>query len=227
MEKQEIIKIIDEQLKKEYILEINDNTLKIEINNNEIIFILMIGISYYKYIKKYKYDEIIKELDLSEYKDLKKVYNYLIKSEYRIINEDKIKKIVVNNKEIKLNEKILKNEEIIKILIDEVNKQKEKINELMKRNEEKDNKINKLEDKYNELKGQIYELDDNIKDKYRDEINIIYKTDKEGNYNIFGEEFDEKNKDNIELNINGMKNNLINKYDLKKGDNNIKIKIKK
>ena len=36
----------------------------------------------------------------------------------------------------------------------------------------------------------------------------------------------EINKDNIELNINGNKSNLINKYKLKKGDNNIKIIIK-
>ena len=36
------------------------------------------------------------------------------------------------------------------------------------------------------------------KDKYKDEINIIYRTEKENNYNIFGEKFVEINKNNIE-----------------------------
>ena len=83
-----------------------------------------------------------------------------------------------------------------------MNKQNEKIKELMKRNEEKDNKINNLEYKYNELKEEIYELDEMKKDK---DINIIYKTDNEGKYRIFGNKFVENNKNNIELKINGKK----------------------
>ena len=55
---------------------------------------------------------------------------------------------------------------------------------------------------------------------------LKYVTEKEGYFNIFGEKFVEKNKDNIELNINGIKNNLINKYHLKKGENEVKMKIK-
>ena len=35
-------------------------------------------------------------------------------------------------------------------------------------------------------------------------------------YNIFGEKFVENNKNNIELNINGNKSDLENKYKLKK-----------
>ena len=46
------------------------------------------------------------------------------------------------------------------------------------------------------------------------------------NYKIFGKKFVEINKDNIELNINGKKNNLINEHKLRKGKNKIKIKIK-
>ena len=93
-------------------------------------------------------------------------------------------------------------------------------------NEEKENKMNILENKYNELKELLYKLDDNIKDKYKNEINIIYRTEKEGEYNIFGEEFVENNKNNIELNINGNESNLINKYELREGVNNIKMIIK-
>ena len=57
-------------------------------------------------------------------------------------------------------------------------------------------------------------------------MNIIYKTNKEGEENIFGDRFVDNNKNNIELIINGNKNNLIKEYKLKKGENKIKI-IKK
>ena len=202
MEDQETISPEYEEIKKEYVININNNNLIIEINNDEIIFTLIIGISYYKYIKKYKYDEIIKELNMFECKNIEEVYICLVNSEYKIINEEKIKKIIINNKEINLNKKIIKNQELLKILINEINKQNEKIDELAKKNEEKDNKINNLEYKYTKLKELIYEIDDNIKDKYKDEINLIYETEEEGDYNIFGEKFVEINKDNIELNIN-------------------------
>ena len=62
--------------------------------------------------------------------------------------------------------------------------------------------------------------------KYKNEINIIYKTDKEIEGNIFGENFVKNNKNNIELIINENKNDLISKYKLKKGENNIKMIIK-
>ena len=107
-----------------------------------------------------------------------------------------------------------------------MNKHNEKINELIKINEEKENKIKNLENKYNELKEKINKLDENKKDKYRDEINIKYVTEEEGICNIFGEKFVKINKDNIELNINGNKSDLIDKYKLREGENKIKMKIK-
>jgi len=58
------------------------------------------------------------------------------------------------------------------------------------------------------------------------EINIIYETNKEGDEKIFGNEFVENNRNNIELIINGNRNNLINRYKLRKGENKIKIIIK-
>ena len=127
MEEQEKITPEYEEIKKEYEIKIDNNNLTIEINNDEIIFTLIIGISFYKYNKKYKYDEIIEELDIFGCKDIEEVYNYLIKSEYKIINKDNIKKIKVNNKEINLYEKILTNQELIQILINEINKNNDKI----------------------------------------------------------------------------------------------------
>ena len=228
-DQQETITPKDEEIKKEYEIKIKDNRLRIEINNDKIIFILIIGISNYKYIKQYEYEEIIKELEILDFKDIEEIYKYLLKCEYEIKKEEKI--IIINkSKEIKLDRKLLKNEEIIKILIKEINEIKdntnEKIKELITMNEEKKKKINILENKFNILKKEVIKFLKNKKDKNRDEINLIYVTDKEDNYNIFGKKFVEKNKDNIELDINGENSKLINEYKLRKGENNIKMKIK-
>ena len=194
MDEEETISAEYDEIKKEYEIKIDDNKIRIEITNEEITFILMIDISYYKYIKKYKYNEIIKELNI-EYKDIEKLYEYLIRSEYKIIKEKK--KIIINNKEITMNQKKLTNEEVIKLLIAEIKEIKEmkvksdkRIDELIKKNEEKEKDINSLKNKYNELKKLVYENNGNIKDKYKnkgeykDEINIKNKTLNERESNI-------------------------------------------
>ena len=135
----------------------NNNNLRIEINNDKLIFLLTTDISYYKYMKEYYYDEIVKELNLLEYKDINEIYNYLFKSKYQIINDGK--KIIINDKEIELNEKLLTNDEIIRMLMIEIKNQNEKINELIKKNEDKDEKINNLEYKYNKIIDKLNELD--------------------------------------------------------------------
>ena len=128
-----------------YEIKINDNILRIEINNEQIIYSLIIGVSYYKYIKEYTYEEIVKELDIKECKDILEVYNYLKNKEHKIVNDDKVKKIIVNGKEIKLKEKTLSNEELIKVLMGEIMKQNEKINKLENKNKELIEKINELD----------------------------------------------------------------------------------
>ena len=220
------------EMKKAYEIQINDNKIKIEMNNDEITFIMILGISYYKYIKKYTKDEIKKELDIYENMSIEKIYNYLIKSKYSI--KEKEKKITINDKkEIKLEEKYLTNEEMIKILIEEIkyikdtkNRENDKMNELIEMNNERNKKIQILENNYNALKELVYELDDKQKNKYKDEIIITYETEEEGNCDIFGEQFVEINKNNIDLNINGKNTKLISMYKLNEGDNNIKIIIK-
>ena len=62
--------------------------------------------------------------------------------------------------------------------------------------------------------------------KYRNEIYLIYKTGEKGRQKIFGKQFVENNRNNIELIINGIKNELIDEYELDKGDNNVKLIIK-
>ena len=65
-----------------------------------------------------------------------------------------------------------------------------------------------------------------FEDKTRNEIKIIYESETISNQNIFGKQFVENNKNNIELIINGEKTKLVKKYKLKKGLNNIQIIIK-
>jgi len=67
---------------------------------------------------------------------------------------------------------------------------------------------------------------DEINKKYKNEINIKYITEEEKEGNIFGYNFVENNKNNIELEINGEKSKLVERYKLKKGINNIKMIIK-
>ena len=61
---------------------------------------------------------------------------------------------------------------------------------------------------------KINELDKHKKDKYKN--NLIYETEEEGYYSIFGKRFVEINKNDIELRINGNKINLVNNYKLER-----------
>ena len=61
---------------------------------------------------------------------------------------------------------------------------------------------------------------------FRNEINIIYKTEKNGIQIIFGKEFVKNNIENIELIINDKKSKLIDEYELEEGENKIKLIIK-
>ena len=60
----------------------------------------------------------------------------------------------------------------------------------------------------------------------RKQINLKYEF-KGGNRQIFGESFVKENRENIELIINGEKIDLIDVYELKEGENNITLIIKK
>jgi len=154
------------EVKEEHEIKINDNKIRIEMNNNEIIFSLIIDLSFNKYIKRYKCDEIRNEFKIPNEISLKDVYNIFINIPYEI-NEKGRKIIFAKEKEIKLEEEVrLTNEEMIKELIYEIkNMKKEK----------------------KELEKQVYELDNIInKDKYKNEINLIYNTNEEKECQIFG-----------------------------------------
>ena len=215
MEEPETIEPEYLDIKKEYEIKIEDNKIRIEMNNHEIIFSLFIDLSFNKYIKIFKYDEFINTYEISKEKDINKIYNEIINYKYEI--NEKEKKIIFNNgKIIKFEENIkLTNEEMIKELIIEIKILKKEKKELKKQVDELYNKINNKDEIKN--KEEI---------NYKDEINLIYNTEEEGECQIFEDKFVKKNNNNIELNINGDKSKLISKYKLKKGDNKIKIIIK-
>ena len=72
----------------------------------------------------------------------------------------------------------------------------------------------------------IIDIYNEYNNKYKNEINIIYETNKEGYENIFGYRFVENNMNNIELIYDGQKYILFECYKLKKGENKIKLIIK-
>ena len=61
---------------------------------------------------------------------------------------------------------------------------------------------------------------------HKNEINLKYMTEEEGEQRIFGSSFVENNKDNINLIINGKESELVDEYFLKEGENNITIRLK-
>ena len=212
--------------KKEYELNHEDNIYKFEFeaNNNEIIFKLtrISEISYYNYIRKYNYNEIINDLNLSKdiYNNIEKIFEYLDIKEYQIFDDNRNKKLKINQKdEIVLYEN--KNEDMMNIMIEEINKikkicikQEDEIKELKKSNEDKDNQIEELKERINKL----------IKEN---EINLIYECSSNGPNFILGKSFVERNKNNIQLFINGAYTSLSECQYLQKGENNIKLIIEK
>ena len=151
----------------------------------------------------------------------KKIFNKIkiIQSLIKIEIDNKLNNII-NIKEIN-------NNLDINTLSNIVYEELEKIEYNIKNKENSNNKneVDGLENKNNnKLKNE------NEKEKikeYRNEINLIYYTENEGIINILGYNFVLENKDNVDLIINGLKNLIVEKYNLKKGENIIKIIFKK
>ena len=59
------------EIKKEHEIRIDDNKIRIEMNNNEIIFTLIIDLSFNKYIKRYKHESFKKEFEITKEESLK------------------------------------------------------------------------------------------------------------------------------------------------------------
>ena len=80
------------------------------------------------------------------------------------------------------------------------------------------------EDKKNDAKENIKNKE--RKNEYKNKINLIYYAKSKGRYNILGKDFVFYNKKNIELILNGKKEELNVFALLEEGDNNITLNIK-
>ena len=138
------------------------------------------------------------------------------KSQFFIDFLNTIYKNIINESKKELNEYKLKTSEILLDL-------------LFKTNEIKSILKEQLNKKLIEVVRKLKVLENNITSfcEYRNEINLQYTTKESGVYNIFGKNFVENNKDNIELVINDKNSKLISQYQLKEGVNKIKLVMKK
>ena len=78
----------------------------------------------------------------------------------------------------------------------------------------------------NDINNNIIISYNQINISEQNKINLIYYTNYKGFFDLFGKKFVQNNKENIELNINGKQNPLVDKYDLNEGKNQITVVIK-
>ena len=171
-------------------------------------------------------------------------------NEFQLNNNMNSNKNIINDKTIKEYEDYInKTIVIFKIILNKINiihntmemKNNDELSELIKNyklnidnlnidyisnviNEELDNIYEKiLNKKHNENKmsNKISE-----KELFKNDINLIYYTEKKSICNIFGKDFINNNKDNVELIINGKNNKIVDKFELKEGNNIITLIIK-
>ena len=194
-----------------------------------------------KKIKKLEDNLIINKKLIEKYENYINQTIEIFKNILLKINNIHISLKIENNKELNdlinkypLNYQNLEMTHISKIINDEL----ENFNIHLKHNvdnEIKENKeliIKNNKNSFNLLKSEnendkdIEEPKDLKINQYKDKINIIFKVNKKDSYQIFGNDFLNNNKDNIELLKNGEKINLASKCELKEGDNIITLILK-
>ena len=98
MEEPETIEPEYLEIKKEHEIRIDDNKIRIEMNNNEIIFTLIIDLSFNKYIKRYKHESFKNEFKIPKEKSMQNIYNDLINYEYEINEKEKNLLLIIKRK---------------------------------------------------------------------------------------------------------------------------------
>ena len=224
---------------KEYELNLDKDTylLKMDLYSNQKISFTIRqtnNISFYYFYKEYSYEELIKNLFLpvQQYDNIKKVFSFydtaIIKNKVTLIQEKEKKNMILLLKialffedieaKLFLNEIKLTNEEMLKILFDEIrqikikglptnnkNEKKENINDnnnneiintLIKKNEELEKKINTIQEEKNR---EIKELKDSL-NKYIDFLDQKMKESKIEKETK--QKMEEENENFIKQNIN-------------------------
>ena len=146
----------------------------------------------------------------------------------KVINKEleQFKSYIMNNKKISVNQKI--NKRINSNLSSKKNK-------IIKQNNKVENIININNINYISNINLMHSINNNQKNKKanslkteenKNRINLKYFIKSKGKNYIFGYDFVNNNKDNIELIINGKNTKLVNEYELKEGENIITLIIK-
>ena len=188
-----------------------------------------------------KYPNNSENLDL---KNLSKIINEELEQIiFNLKNNKKLniyQRIITNNQTGKNNNNIEKRNSMP--LIHEINdkntliqfnKDKNKNNNISSgKNKEElnDNKnINNIDFKKHTSNFQLNYIDHDViefENNNNQALTLKYFVRKKGNYNIFGKEFVQNNKEFIDLIINGKNNPLIDKYELTEGENSITMIMK-
>ena len=193
-------------------------------------------------INQLKRDNLIKNEIFDKFKEFKSNTSYLLKSILNKISE--LIKIIKNAQNNKLNDYIkelsddnidLQIDNISNIFFEEFNiieeyiKNTKGLKNLENNNAIKDNKILMVPEKpIKNIKAMYYEDNQKNREKneYRNTIELIYCSKIRNLTNIFGTEFVNFNRNNINLTINNIKTPLVDQFMLTKGENKIKLYIK-
>ena len=193
-------------------------------------------------INQLKRDNLIKNEIFDKFKEFKSNTSYLLKSILNKISE--LIKIIKNAQNNKLNDYIkelsddnidLQIDNISNIFYEEFNiieqyiKNTKGLKNLENNNPIKDNKILMVPEKQiKNIKAMYYEDNQKNREKneYRNTIELIYCSKIRNLTNIFGTEFVNFNRNNINLTINNIKTPLVDQFMLNKGENKIKLYIK-
>ena len=193
------------------------NQLKEELNQNDLIK------KYEQYLEKtiIIFNNILNKInlihDLLKYNKNDNLINLMkIKFNFNNLDLDNISKVIDEELE-RFKNYVLVNNKIQQI---QRKNRLEKIKKIVeKRNKKK--YVYKLNNKKNDINKVL--INNKIN---KNKINLIYYVQSKAIYNIFGNEFVDNNKDNIELIINGKKNKLVSVYELSPGENIITLVIK-
>ena len=193
-------------------------------------------------INQLKRDNLIKNEIFDKFKEFKSNTSYLLKSILNKISE--LIKIIKNAQNNKLNDYIkelsddnidLQIDNISNIFFEEFNiieeyiKNTKGLKNLENNNAIKDNKILMVPEKpIKNIKAMYYEDNQKNREKneYRNTIELIYCSKIRNLTNIFGTEFVNFNRNNINLTINNIKTPLVDQFLLTKGESKIKLYIK-
>ena len=164
--------------------------------------------------------------EINKYKNMNNYKNIIIKDKKIKEYENFINKTIIIFRNILNKINIISNnmkKETNNKLIELINNNNLNINDIS-------NIINEELDKINEYISNNKINNENINNskisEYKNEINLIYCAKNKSKCKLFGYDFVNNNKDNIELIINGKKNNIVNEYELKEGENIITLIIK-